>query len=69
METGVVAQNLHLVATALELGSCMVFGFDDECTDSLLGLDGLQEFTTLLVAVGDKINKKSLLQKFTDGNS
>lgn len=69
LETGVVAQNLHLVATALGLGSCMVFGFDDEYTDSLLGLDGLQEFTTLLVAVGDKINKKSLLQKFTDKNS
>ena len=69
LETGVVGQNLHLVATALELGSCMVFGFDDEYTDSLLGLDGLQEFTILLVAVGDKINKKSLLQKFTDKNS
>ena len=69
LETGVVAQNLHLVATALGLGSCMVFGFDDEYTDSLLGLDGLQEFTTLLVAVGDKIDKKSLLQKFTDRNS
>jgi len=69
LETGAVGQNLHLVATALELGSCMVFGFDDEYTDSLLGLDGLQEFTTLLVAVGDKIDKKSLLQKFTDGDS
>lgn len=69
LETGVVAQNLHLVATALGLGSCMVFGFDDEDTDSLLGLYRLQEFTTLLVAVGDKINKKSLLQKFTDKNS
>ena len=68
LETGVVGQNLHLVATALELGSCMVFGFDDEDTDSLLGLDGLQEFTTLLVAVGDKIDKNSLLQKFTDRN-
>ncbi len=69
LETGVVGQNLHLVATALELGSCMVSGFDDEDTDSLLGLDGLQEFTTLLVAVGDKKNKNSLLQRITDRNS
>ena len=61
LETGVASQNLHLVATALELGSCMVFGFDDERTDSLLGLDGLQEFTTLLVAVGNKLDKRSLL--------
>ena len=69
LETGVASQNLHLVATALELGSCMVFGFDDERTDSLLGLDGLQEFTVLLVAVGNKEDKKSLLQKFTVSNS
>ena len=63
LETGVASQNLHLVATALELGSCMVFGFDDELANSLLGLDGRREFTTLLVAVGNKIDKESLLQK------
>ncbi len=65
LETGVASQNMHLVATALELGSCMVFGFDDERLDSLLGLDGLQEFTVLLVAVGNKEDRKSLMQKFT----
>ena len=66
LETGVVSQNLHLVATALELGSCITFGFDDERTDSFIGLDGRQEFTTLLVAVGNKIAKESLLQKAID---
>ncbi len=66
IETGVASHNLHLVATALELGSCMIFGFDDELTDSFLGLDGRREFTTLLVAVGNKIDKESLLQKATD---
>ncbi len=65
LETGVASQNMHLVATALELGSCMVFGFDDERLDSLLGLDGLQEFTVLLVAVGNKEDRKSLMQEFT----
>lgn len=69
LETGVVSQNLHLVATALELGSCMVFGFDDELTDSFLGLDGRREFTTLVVAFGNKVDKKSLLRKVTDRNS
>lgn len=69
LETGIASQNLHLVATSLELGSCMVFGFDDERTDSLLGLDGLQEFTILLVAVGNKVERKSLLQKVTDRSS
>lgn len=67
LETGVVSQNLHLVATALELGSCMVFGFDDELTNSLLGLDGRQEFTALLIAIGNKVNKKSISTKFANG--
>ena len=69
LETGIVSQNLHLVATALELGSCMVFGFDDELTDSFLGLDGRREFTALVVAFGNKVSKKSLLRKVTDRNS
>ncbi len=69
LETGVASQNLHLVATALELGSCMVFGFDDQLTDSLLGLDRRKEFTTLMVAIGNKLDKKSLLHKVTTRNS
>ncbi len=63
LETGVVSQSLHLVATALELGSCLVFGFDDELANSLLGLDGRQEFTTLLVAIGNKVDKKATSAK------
>ena len=66
LETGVASQNLHLVATALELGSCMIFGFDDENTDSLLGLDGRREFTTLVIAFGNKVDRESLLQKVTN---
>ena len=69
LETGVVSQNLHLVATALELGSCMVFGFDDEIADSLLGLDGRREFTTLVIAIGSKVDKESRLRKVTDKSS
>ena len=58
LETGVVCQNIHLVATALGLGSCMVFGFDDEQIDALLGLDGRREFTTLLIAIGNKLDRE-----------
>lgn len=46
----------------------MVFGFDDEIANSLLGLDGRQEFTTLLIAIGNKLDKKSLMQKITNRN-
>ena len=69
LETGVVSQNLHLVATALGLGSCLVFGFDDETTDSFLGLDGRREFTTLVVAIGSKLYRESLLRKLSNKNS
>ena len=69
LETGVASHNLHLVATALELGSCMVFGFDDELTDSFLGLDGRREFTILLIAFGNKVDKESLFQNATDRDS
>lgn len=69
LETGIASQNLHLVATALELGSCMVFGFNDELADSFLELDGRREFTTLLVAFGNKMAKEPPFQKIKDRSS
>jgi SagB-type dehydrogenase family enzyme len=52
LDAGVLAQNLMLVATALGLGSCAVFGFFDRVLDELIGADGRDEFTTLVLAVG-----------------
>lgn len=52
IDTGIVAQNLHLVATGLNLPSCMVLGFADDDLNDLIGLNGRDSFTTLVVGVG-----------------
>ncbi|MDE3259265.1 MAG: SagB/ThcOx family dehydrogenase [Gemmatimonadota bacterium] len=63
LDVGIVSQNLHLVASALGLGSCMVFGFSDQDADILLGIDGRHEFTTLLIPVGRKLDTESFINK------
>ena len=52
LEAGHVAQNLNLVATALDLGCVNIGGFFDRHVDDLLGLDGLTHSTLYLVAIG-----------------
>jgi SagB-type dehydrogenase family enzyme len=52
MEAGHMAQNLLLTATALELCSVPIGGFLDDDMDRLLGIDGIDEVSLYLVAVG-----------------
>ena len=52
LDAGHIGQNLYLAATALELGCCTIGAFFDEEVDGLLGVDGLQETTVYLGAVG-----------------
>ncbi len=52
LDAGVQAHNLMLVASGLGLGCCAVFGFFDEHLDRFVGIDGRDEFTTLLIPVG-----------------
>lgn len=52
IDTGIVSQTLHLVATALRLNSCLVMGYQDDPINAMLGLDGRTEFVILLMAVG-----------------
>jgi len=54
MEAGHASQNLLLQAYALGLGAVPVGGFDGEDLDRLLGLDGKEERTIYLNAVGRK---------------
>lgn len=56
LDAGVVAQNIHLVATAMDLGSCMIAGFTDETTNDFLELDGTEEFVALIVTVGKAVD-------------
>ena len=51
VDTGIAAQNLYLVATALGLSCCAVSGYLDTAVSDLLDLDD-GRFPTLLMAVG-----------------
>ncbi|MFV0414605.1 MAG: SagB/ThcOx family dehydrogenase [Oscillospiraceae bacterium] len=52
LDAGHVGQNLMLSAEALGLGSCCMAAYDQKACDTLLGLDGEQEFVVYAAAVG-----------------
>ncbi len=52
MDVGHVGQNFYLAATALNLGCCTVGAFFDEEVDRLIGVDGKEEISVYLGAVG-----------------
>jgi SagB-type dehydrogenase family enzyme len=52
MEAGEAAQNLCLMATSLDLGTCNLGGFNDDLLSELLDIDGLDEAPLLAVLVG-----------------
>jgi SagB-type dehydrogenase family enzyme len=52
IEAGEAAQNLCLVATSLDLGTCLVGGFNDDLLSELLDIDGVDEAPLLPVLVG-----------------
>jgi SagB-type dehydrogenase family enzyme len=56
VDAGIVAENLHLVATALGTASCMISGFIDKKINLMLNIDAQKEFTVLLIAVGKPVN-------------
>ena len=52
MDAGHIGQALYLAATALDLGCCTVGAFFDDEVDHLVGIDGRQEISVYLGAVG-----------------
>jgi SagB-type dehydrogenase family enzyme len=52
MDAGHIGQNLYLAAIALGLGCCTVGAFFDEEVDRLIGVDGKEEISIYLGAVG-----------------
>jgi SagB-type dehydrogenase family enzyme len=52
MDAGHIGQNLYLSATALGLGCCTVGAFFDEEVDRLIGVDGKEEISIYLGAIG-----------------
>jgi len=60
VDAGVLAQQLHLIATALGLGSCMVAGFVEQAVHKLIDIDGKLEFATLGICLGAPVDAPSL---------
>lgn len=54
IEAGHVCQNLYLTATAMGWGACAVGIYDQKASDELLKVDGQNEFTIYLAAVGHR---------------
>jgi SagB-type dehydrogenase family enzyme len=52
MDVGHIGQTLYLAATALDLGCCTVGAFFDEEVDRVIGVDGKNEISIYLGAVG-----------------
>ena len=59
VDAGVVAQQFHLIATALGLGSCMIAGFMEEAVHKLLDIDGKLEFAALGICLGVPVDAPS----------
>ncbi len=51
-EAGHIAQNLALSAISIGLGSCQIGGFFDDEVNAIIGVDGQEESTIYLSAVG-----------------
>ena len=52
LDAGHVAQNVALAAVALGLGSCQIAALYDDESNTLLGVDGMQESTIYMTVVG-----------------
>jgi SagB-type dehydrogenase family enzyme len=52
MDAGHIAQNLQLAATALNIGCCSIGAFYDEEINEVIRVDGEEETTIYLAAVG-----------------
>jgi SagB-type dehydrogenase family enzyme len=52
LEAGHIAQNVVLAATALDLAAVPLGAFYDRRTDAFLGLDGVNESTLYMIALG-----------------
>lgn len=53
IDAGHVCQNLYLACEALGLGTCAIAAYDQEALDSLLRIDGQDEFAIYLASVGN----------------
>lgn len=54
IDAGHVCQNLYLAVQAIGAGTCAIAAYNQEACDALLGVDGKEEFTVYIAAVGKR---------------
>ncbi|MDP2218432.1 MAG: SagB/ThcOx family dehydrogenase [Methanolobus sp.] len=54
LDAGHVCQNLYLSAESIDCGACAIAAFQDEEINSVLGIDGEEEFVIYVATVGKK---------------
>lgn len=54
LDAGHVCQNLYLAANSIECGVCAVAAYDDDELNSILGIDGVDQFAIYIATVGKK---------------
>jgi SagB-type dehydrogenase family enzyme len=54
LDAGHACQNLYLACEAIGAGTCAIAAYDQEAMDTLLGVDGKDEFTIYIAPVGKK---------------
>ena len=52
LDAGHVCQNLYLACEVIGAGTCAIAAYDQEFADSVLGIDGVEEFTIYMAPVG-----------------
>jgi SagB-type dehydrogenase family enzyme len=52
IEAGHIGQNLYLACEAIGAGTCAIAAYDQTAIDTLLGLDGIDEFVVYISPVG-----------------
>jgi SagB-type dehydrogenase family enzyme len=55
LDAGHIAQNLYLSAEAINCGVCVIGAFSDDELNSILDLDGKEQFVIYMATVGKKI--------------
>ncbi len=55
LDAGHICQNLYLAAESIDSGVCAIGSYDDDAINSLLGLDGENQFVIYAATVGKRI--------------
>ena len=54
LDAGHICQNLYLAAESIDSGVCAIGAFDDDALNTILGIDGIEQFAVYVATCGKK---------------